>query len=104
MVPLGRGSLVEESLYIFGGVMDRTRDTLHGNHNVVLGHAPRFFNGVMTGVGVRGFEVELSGFMEGRNVSWRSPSLVVLRVIGPLMVMTQGVDVAPFLRILFLGP
>lgn len=48
--------------------------------------------------------MELSGFMEGRNVSWRSPSLVVLRVIGPLMVMTQGVDVAPFLRILFLGP
>lgn len=35
-MPLGRGSLVEESLYIFGGVMDRTRDTLHGNHNVVL--------------------------------------------------------------------
>ncbi len=89
-MPLGRGSLVEESLYIFGGVMDRTRDTLHGNHNVVLGHAPRFFNGVMTGVG-------------GEDLWW-SPSLVVLRVIGPLMVMTQGVDVAPFLRILFLGP
>jgi Family of unknown function (DUF5989) len=59
------------------------------------------FNGVLRGVDMGGFVMELWAFMKERKAFWLLPILVVLLLLGSLMVLTQGSAVAPFIYTLF---
>ena len=47
------------------------------------------------------FVLELWAFMRERKKFWLLPILVVLVLFGSLIVMTQGLVVAPFIYTLF---
>ena len=47
------------------------------------------------------FMRELWAFMRERKKFWLLPMILVLLVLGVLIVLTQGSDVAPFIYTLF---